>query len=45
MKIVYALICHFFINYISWTMIRPINGLTRRIYKTIHRIKGLKQEQ
>ena len=43
-SLLYCIICIMVVNYISWSMIRPINALTRRIYRSIHGIRQLKQE-
>ena len=38
-SLLYCIICIFVANYISWSMVRPINALTRRIYRSIHSIR------
>lgn len=42
---VYILFCYLVIRYISRQMLRPINTLTRRIYRTVMSIRGLRKAQ
>ena len=42
---VYILFCYLIIRYVSWQILRPINTLTRRIYKIVMSVRGLRKAQ